>query len=164
MKLGRVWKYRNCGLTLIEVMIAVLVAVVIVIGALSYMYACALNARAADVRITATRVGQLLLETWKVTGTIVGGVWDVTAFNPTTAFGPELANNFQSTAADLGGTGVELGDYRIRIDGVHYFVTLLYNSSRPQMLSARVAWNRNLTSTTLESDFRYVDLTSHAIY
>ena len=47
-------KHTYKGLTLIEVMISVLIALVIVIGVIGYMYACAYNARAADVRATAT--------------------------------------------------------------------------------------------------------------
>jgi prepilin-type N-terminal cleavage/methylation domain-containing protein len=160
----RVRKNRNNGLTLIEVMVSMLVILIIVIGAVSYMYASMWNARRAEVRITATRVGQLLLETWKVTGPVVNGVWNVTAFNPITDFGPELPTNFQATAIDLGGIGVELGDYQIQIDGVHYFVTLLYNNSQPRMLNARVAWNIDLASATLGSNFKYIDLTSNAIY
>ena len=64
----RVPKNRNSGLTLIEVMIAMVIIMIIGIGVASYMYACAWNAKRADVRITAKRVGQLLLETWKITG------------------------------------------------------------------------------------------------
>jgi type II secretory pathway pseudopilin PulG len=160
----RVRKNRNNGLTLIEVVVSMLVIMIIVIGAVSYMYASMWNARRAEVRITATRIGQLLLETWKVTGPVVNGVWNVTAFNPMVDFGPELPNNFQAAAVDLGGIGAELGDYQIQIDGVYYFVTLLYDNSQPRMLNARVAWNIDLTSATLGSNFKYIDLTSNAIY
>ncbi len=57
-----------------------------------------------------------------------------------------------------------MGDYGTQIDGVVYFATLLFDNNQPQMLSARVAWNKNYSSTTLESDFMYVDVTSYAIY
>jgi prepilin-type N-terminal cleavage/methylation domain-containing protein len=164
MKMKRVYRHFAKGLTLIEVMISLIIILIIVIGVVSYMYASMWNARRAEVRITATRVGQLLLETWKITGQVNQGIWDVTAFNPITDFGPELPNNFQAAAVDLGGIGVELGDYQIQIDGVYYFVTLLYNNSQPRMLNARVAWNIDLASATLGSDYKYIDLTSNAIY
>lgn len=163
----RVRKNRNNGLTLIEVMVSMLVIMIIVIGAVSYMYASMWNARRAEVRITAARIGQLLLETWKVTGPVdINGDWNVAAFNPITDFGPELPNNFQAAAIGPGGTGGgELGNYQIQIDGVNYFVTLLYNNnSQPRMLNARVAWNIDLASATLGSNFQYIDLTSNAIY
>jgi type II secretory pathway pseudopilin PulG len=164
----RVRKNRNSGLTLVEVMIAMLVIMIIVIGAISYMGACMWNARRAEVRITATRVGQLLLERWKLTGSYdVSGNWSwhVDDFDPTDPeFSLTLPDIFESISADLGGEGVELGDYEIAFDEVHYFVTLLYDNSQPQMLSARVAWNRDYGSQTPVGNFDYIDLTSYAIY
>jgi len=165
----RVRKNRNSGLTLIEVMISMLVIMIIVIGAISYMYSCMWNAKRADVRITATRVGQLLLETWKITGSIdVEGnwSWNVNDFDPTDPdFNITLPDSFESITADLGGVGTPLGDYGIQLDGVGYFVTLLFDDNNlPPMLSARIAWNKNYSSTTLESDYMYVDVTSYAIY
>jgi type II secretory pathway pseudopilin PulG len=165
----RLHRHHNDGLTLIEVMVSLLVILFIGIGAVSYMYACAWNARRAEVRITATRIGQVLLETWKLTGSydaLGRWSWNVTNFNPTNAyFNLTLPDSFSSDGFDLGGIGPgELGDFNIQIDGVTYFVTLLYDNNLPNMLSARVAWNKNLRSATLDSDYHYVDVTSYAIY
>jgi len=167
-------KNRNSGFTLIEVMISLVVIMVIGIGVASYMYACAWNAKRADVRITAKRVGQLLLETWKITGhyiydgtgKVTGWSWDVTDFDPTDPdFNFTLPNSFSNGYDfDLSGIGTELDDYTITIDGVGYFVTLLFDDNQPQMLNSRVAWNKNYSSTALESDYMYVDVTSLAIY
>ena len=162
--------HRNSGLTLIEVMISLLVILLMLVGAVSYMYGCAWNARRAEVRITATRIGQLLLETWKLAGSYDAPgqwSWNVTKFDPTDPFfNLTLPGGFSSDSFDLGGTGTgELGDFNITIDGVTYFATLLYdNSTQPNMLNARVAWNKNLRASGLESDYHYVDLTSYAIY
>ncbi len=164
----RLHRQPNSGLTLIEVMVSLLVILFMLVGAVSYMYACAWNARRAEVRITATRIGQILLETWKLTGSYASGhwSWNVTNFNPTNAyFNLTLPDSFNSDSFDLGGTGPgELGDFNIQIDGVTYFVTLLYDNNLPNTLSARVAWNKNLRSATLDSDYHYVDVTSYAIY
>ena len=149
---------------------SLLVILLVVVGAVSYMYACAWNARRAEVRITATRIGQVLLETWKLTGSYDADMhwsWNVTNFNPTNAyFNLTLPDSFSSDGFDLGGTGPgELGDFNIAIDGVTYFVTLLFDSgTQPNVLTARVAWNKNLRSATLDSDYHYVDVTSYAIY
>ena len=166
-------KNRNSGFTLIEVMVSMLVILIIAIGVASYMYSCAWNAKRADVRITATRVGQFLLETWKITGhhifdasgNIIGWSWNVSDFDPTDPdFNSTLPDSFGGITVDLGGVGTELGDYGIQIDGVVYFATLLFDNNQPAMLNARVAWNKNYSSATLESDFMYVDVTSSAIY
>lgn len=134
------------------------------------MYGCAWNARRAEVRITATRIGQVLLETWKLTGSYDADMhwsWNVTNFDPTNAyFNLTLPDNFSSDGFDLGGIGPgELGDFNIELDGVTYFVTLLYDNNMPNMLSARVAWNKDLHSSAFDSDnYHYVDVTSYAIY
>ena len=166
---------RNNALTLIEVMIALLIAIIIVIGVLSYMYACAMNARTADVRITATRVGQLLLETWKLTGhyiydesgNITGWSWNVTDFDPTdTVFNDNLPYNFviSSLTFDEEPIGDELGDYEVVIDDKTYFLTLSYKDDNPYMLTVRVVWSRNSSSGSISSDDKWIDVTSYAIF
>ena len=147
---------RNNALTLIEVMIALLIAIIIVIGVLSYMYACAMNARTADVRITATRVGQLLLETWKFTGHYI---YDES--------GDNLPYNFviSSLTFDEEPIGDELGDYEVVIDDKTYFITLSYKDANPYMLTARVViWRKNPLSGSISSDDKWIDVTSYAIF
>ena len=53
------------GLTLIEVMLAVCVIVVGVLGAMMFRYYSALDARKADIQVGAGRVALLILEGWK---------------------------------------------------------------------------------------------------
>ena len=168
----RLRRHHNDGLTLIEVMVSMLVILLIVIGAVSYMYACAWNARRAEVRITATRIGQVLLETWKLTGAydaLGQWSWNVTNFDARNVYFylplPESFSDIDVVLPDEGLVGTELNDFGITLDGVAYFVTLLYDNGQPQMLSARVAWNKDLRSPALDSaNCHYVDVTSYAIY
>ena len=162
----RVCKNRNNGYTFVEVIISLVMIMIIGIGVASYMYACAWNARAADIRITSTRVGQLLLETWKLTGHYYldefgnqKWSWNVTDFNPTD-FNSSLPYNFGVSVVDPGGSGTPLGRYEAVIDGKTYFVNLLYRNADPYMLTARVAWSRATGSDNLQ----WVDVTSYAIY
>ena len=157
------------GLTLIEVMIAMLASVVIIIGVMLYLYSCALNARMADVRITATRLGQLLLDGWKTTGPVNEGIWDVGAFDPTDAdFDLILADDIGTASDGIAGVGTELRNtrYEVMIDGAHYFITLSYRQDYANfyLLNACVAWNRNFGATSLGSDPEWVWLTSYSIY
>ena len=162
-------KNRNSGFTFIEVMISMLVVMVIGIGVVSYMYACIWNAKRADVRITATRLGQMLLDSWKTNGPVVDGIWDVDAFDPSNAdFDSFLPNSIGTTTEGINGIGSELRGtrYEITIDGAHYFITLSYRQDFPNfyLLNACVAWSRNLRSVSLESDPHRVWLTSYSIY
>jgi type II secretory pathway pseudopilin PulG len=56
------------GLTLVEVMVAIVVVVIAVIGATGYQYHSVLDARKADVQITAARLSSMLLYDWKGSG------------------------------------------------------------------------------------------------
>jgi prepilin-type N-terminal cleavage/methylation domain-containing protein len=58
----------SCGFTLVEVMVAVSITVVVALGTLCYQYYGVKHSRASQAQITATRIGQLLLEDWKSTG------------------------------------------------------------------------------------------------
>ena len=158
--MGGIRKKRRRGVTLVEVIVGALIIAVIVLAALNFQMYCALHTREADVRATAGRLGLLLLEAWKTNGV------DVTAFNPTAAdFNLYLPDNFSTNSEGLGGTGVELGRYDVTLDGVNYYVTLLYSAGSPQMLSACVAWNRdNYRAGDLGSNPQSVWLTSYAIY
>jgi type II secretory pathway pseudopilin PulG len=165
----RVRKNRNNGLTLIEVMVSMLVIMIIVIGAVSYMYASMWNARRAEIRITATRLGQLLLDAWKISGPVINGVWDVEAFDPTNDdFDSILPDNIGITSDGVAGIGNELRGtrYEVTIDGAHYFITLSYRQDLPNfyLLNACVAWSRDFASSTLESAPHNVWLTSYSIY
>ena len=76
-------KNPTYGLTLIEVMIAIVIIIVAVLGSVLYRYHSALGARKADVNMTAARIGLLLLETWEGSG---GGL----DYNPVTIFNSQL--------------------------------------------------------------------------
>ncbi len=56
------------GLTLVEVMVAIVIVVIAVIGATGYQYHSVLDARKADVQITAARLSSMLLYDWKGSG------------------------------------------------------------------------------------------------
>jgi hypothetical protein len=56
------------AVTLIEVMLAMAILTVAVLGSLSYQYYAAAHARIAHAQITATCTAQLLLEDWMSTG------------------------------------------------------------------------------------------------
>ncbi|MBN2181288.1 MAG: hypothetical protein JW715_05190 [Sedimentisphaerales bacterium] len=130
-------KFRK-ALTLIEVLISLLIIMVIVIGVISYMYSCAANARAADVRATATRLGLLVMEAWKADQV------DITAFDPGQLASPDIVVNTSNTIVPSGGmagTSPPLGTPMIKINGVSYFVKLTYNSEPLPKMEVLVAWN-----------------------
>lgn len=59
---------NGAGITLVEIMVTTVIIAVAVIGAAGYRYHSTLNARKADVQITAARLALLMLDSWKGQG------------------------------------------------------------------------------------------------
>ncbi|HUT31667.1 MAG TPA: hypothetical protein VMX13_17895 [Sedimentisphaerales bacterium] len=163
---------QKSGLTLVEVMVAALAALVIVIGTMGYQYHCALDARKADVRVTGARLGLLLLDAWK---TMLG---DTVVYDPKTDLGTTLPVAFTEFTlispppGDPPGLATSFRYYRIEINGAKFFVKMSYQD-QPQpprtdplrLLNVRVAWNRDdFKSTTLTSNYQSVSFSKYAYY
>lgn len=127
-------KKRNTGLALVEIMLAITVIVVAVIGAMGFRYYSALDARKADTQISATMVCSLLLESWRS----VGGPSN---YDPAAEFSSQLAissGTGPATPADF----TTLGSYHVTANRTNYYVTLSYRdeTNKPRALNACVAW------------------------
>lgn len=120
------------GFTIIEMMVAILVVGVLVIGTAGYRYYSALDARRAENDATATRIALLLNEGWR--GAMDGnGV--VTSFNPTkdptkldgiiTDF--KVATATGSVPSTPSGFTL-LGNYQVTTDNAVYLVTMSYKA------------------------------------
>ena len=134
-------KTQRKGLTLIEVMVAAVVIVVAVLGAMAFRYVTALDARKADIQISAARVGLLLLEGWKAEK-------GVNTYNPaseftsgivivsTSAGGPAVPTGF--AALGVGGSG----QFQIKDNQTYFYATLSYKdvANQPRKLNAIVGW------------------------
>ena len=155
--MGRTRKRKEKAVTLVEVMIATIVVLIIVVGVMLFQYSCALDARQADARATAGRLGLLLLEAWKANGE------DITLYNPAAHFdSPEV--QFGATTETLPGLAQSLGKYKIMVDGLNYYVYLSYNdTTAPRMLNVYVSWSRKFASGSLGDNPHSFSLTSHAI-
>jgi len=135
MKLIR--KKRNTGLTLIEIMVAMTVITIAITGAMGFRYYSALDARKADVQITAARLGLLLLESWKGTG----GNED---YNPALHLGSNLSlvSNTETMPTTLVSYST-LNRYTVTVNGQKYYFALSHidaTESVPKVLSVNIAW------------------------
>jgi hypothetical protein len=140
-------KKHTTGLTLIEVMVAVFIIAVAVIGAMGFRFYCVTDAKKADVQINAVRIGSMLLENWKA------NIGD-THYNPYTQFatfsqlaitpnaevGPSNTYKVYDNANSNGTSG-----------GTYYFVTLSRTGGMPPTpteLNVRIWWLKNYTDKT----------------
>jgi len=144
--------YRRCKLlaavTLIEVMAAIVIITIAVLGASGYRYYSALDARRADFQNAAARIALLLSENWRGRG-----------YDGTTSYDPVAhLNSDNLTVGDSGGVGPDyasgftgLGRYEITStnDGVHYWAALSYDAGADglRMLNVVVAWAQRQTGS-----------------
>jgi len=165
----------NKGLTLIEVMAALVIALVIAIGMMSYQYAGAQHARNTDVRVTASRIGLLFLEDWVA----VGGIDDDTIYDPLERLGlgeeaPFLPDNIipEIVLPEVPGLVNSFKSYGIFTNGTWFWVKLTYNDEYSsgevypiRELGVSVAWSLDFQSPTLEYDSqRLVHFSKYVIY
>ncbi len=124
-------------MTLVEVMVAVTVLLVAMLGTSAYHYSAALNARRGNIYATASRTALLLSEGWN-------GVFGATNFNPVTAFGEQLTFTNSEGPEQPGGFTL-LGKYRIEIDDVGYYATLSYKNiaSELRALNIIISWDHS---------------------
>lgn len=146
-------------MTIVEVVVALSTILVVVIGALSFQYYCAVDAREADVRAGANRLALLMLEGWRGAGGRTPG--ERYPFDPVEQF--ESIVPISGSSVGLPGLSQELGRYRVVLNRVNYFITLSYldTSGAPRTLSATVAWSRNYKSEGLSQYVRFVALTTY---
>jgi len=129
---------QTCGFTLIEIMAAILVLTIAVLGTSAYRYHTSLHVRTADLKTTGARMASLLCETWR-------GTSDPNTFDPTTHFSSELTINSvmlsEAPAAPTGNT--VLGTYKITVDDVDYRALLYWKdiSSGLRALSVMMVWD-----------------------
>lgn len=159
MKMNR--QKRNSGLTLIEVMIAMIVIVIVVIGSIGYRYHGALDARRSDVQMTAARLGLMLLEDWKGAGATL-------TYDPVAQFSGPLDISAKGVTSEGLGTpsGYNvLGIYAVVAGNTDYRVILSQRNetpTRPKILNARIAWVRGGDRWGSQRARQSVILTTHA--
>ncbi|MBN2020687.1 MAG: prepilin-type N-terminal cleavage/methylation domain-containing protein [Sedimentisphaerales bacterium] len=134
--------------TIIEVMLAIAMLLIVVLGTSGFRYNAALNARRADLQTTASRIALLLCEGWSG----VGG--DIT-FNPENAFSPDLdISAYIGPPAPLNFNII--GTYKIVLEGSDYYSTLSYFDidSELRIINVIVCWDQDGMQT---SDFASAD-------
>ena len=157
-------------------MAALVIALVIAIGVMSYQYAAAQHARMTDVRVTATRIGLLFLEDWVA----VGGIDDETIYDPLDRLGfnddepPFPPDNLipDVVLPEVPGLVNSFKSYGIFTNGTWFWVKLTYNDENPsggaypiRELGVSISWSLDFGAETLEYDSqRLVHFSKYVIY
>ncbi|MBN1457768.1 MAG: prepilin-type N-terminal cleavage/methylation domain-containing protein [Sedimentisphaerales bacterium] len=149
---------KSSGLTLIEIMVSIAIILVVVVGAVSFRYYAAMDAREADVKISAARIGNMLLDAWKGTG-------GSATYDPVSEFGLDLNISISATGPNVPTGFIKLDSYLISSNRVSYYATLSYKdstSTTPGVLTVTISWLNNYQSGTVSVSDESVKLTTFA--
>jgi len=139
------------AVTLIEVMAAIVIVAIAVIGASGYRYYSTLDARRADFQNAAARIALLLCENWRGRG------YDCTTYDPTVHLdSANLAVAASGVGPDYAEGFTGLGRYEITMDGVHYWAALSWDDDAATVglraLNVVVAWAQRQTGSDDAAD------------
>ncbi len=105
------------GFSLVDVMTSITILLVAVIGTSHFRYYAALDARRADMRIAAARIGLLLCESWR-------GVNGAETYDPIAHLGSDLTIESVEEGPVVPADFTLLGKYRITAEGIEYQAVL----------------------------------------
>jgi len=163
---------RSCrGLSLIEVMVAIVIILAAVIGATRYRYYTALDARKAALYSEASRLALTMLEGWK-------GAGSEKDFDPFSDFangyGVQFIDSLNIVSSSDGEPPAELpnpvGSYVITTDKARYFLTLSYededeNDDIPAALNVSARWaQRSYTQADFSDTDKSLSITTYQGY
>ena len=138
-------KSQRDGFTLVEMMISAAIIIIVALGTLSFQYQNVKNSRISEAQVTATRLGQMLLEDWKSTGGDPG---------------------YDATSLGLGFLAPTLpatGSYIITLDNQTFYIQMaqqlvpIANNPDPvagvtlQQLSVTVSWRKDYGNGAVSS-------------
>lgn len=135
---------RSKGFSLVEVMVAILILSVAVIGASGYRYYAALDARKADMQMTAARLALMLCESWR-------GLKGDENYDPANHFGSDLQivtiEQYSGTYVAPSGFNT-LGTYRVTLNNLPCQMTMSWRdvASGLRALNVIVGWPQQTSS------------------
>jgi len=140
------------AVTLIEVMAAIVIVAIAVLGASGYRYYSTLDARRADFQNAAARIALLLCENWRGRG------YDCTTYDPTVHLDSEnltVRDSPGGVGPDYASGFTGLGRYEITMDGVDYWAALSWDDDAAtvglRVLNVVVAWAQRQTGSAADS-------------
>lgn len=131
---------RSKGMSLIEVMIAIAVLAVVMVGSLMYRYYTTLDEKEAEEQTAASRIATLLCESWR-------GVKGAEDYDPVVHLSPELkivpitSTNIESVYSKPAGFNL-LGRYAVSLEDQKYHVALAWKDVSTNLRALGVVVNR----------------------
>lgn len=150
----------EAAFTFVEVMVAILIMSLAVLGASGYRYYAALDARKAAMHRAASEIALLLCESWR-------GLEGIDTYDPTEHFGGdlEITQSSQSSYSAAPEDFTLLGSYTVVSSSVNnYYVTLSWKNVATGLraLNVAVAWSHRPTASAVDAE-RSFKLTTYTL-
>jgi hypothetical protein len=126
-------------------MIAMTILIAAIIGTSNFRYYSALDARKAEAKITASRIGLMLCENWR-------GLGGTSTYDPVAFLSPDLT--IAASSGPTQPTGFTLlGSYTVTVNNANFYITLSWDDVSPGLraLNIIVSWaQRQLGQSSLK--------------
>jgi Tfp pilus assembly protein PilV len=135
------------GFSLINIMFAVAIFLVALIGTSNFRYYSALDAKKAVARTTASRIGLMLCENWR-------GLGGIEAYDPVAYLGTDLTITTSATGPVKPTDFTLLGSYTVTVNNANFYITLSWKdvSAGLRALNIIVAWAQREQGQSTISD------------
>lgn len=146
------------GFSLVSVMIAIIIIIVALIGTSNFRYYSALDARKAEAKIAASRIGLMLCENWR-------GLGGLETYDPVAFLSPDLTITASSGPAEPGDFTL-LGSYTVTVNNANFYITLSWKdvSTGLRALNIVVSWSqRQLGQSSLKDADKTFQFTTYAL-
>ena len=148
----------RCGFSIVSIMIAITILLAALIGTSNFRYYSALDSQKAEAKITASRIGLMLCESWR-------GLGGTETFDPAAYLSPDLTITTSSGPAEPGDFTL-LGSYTVTVNNANFYVTLSWKdvSTGLRALNIIVSWaQRELGQSSLNDADKTFQLTTYAL-
>ena len=152
----RLRRYR--ALTLTEILAAAAILTVVVLATTKCRYHSTLDAKRANMQMTAARMGLTFCESWR-------GIKGAETYDPSVHLGSELTLTAGAGPAEPADFTL-LGTYAVVSDGETYYVTLSWKDVKTGLraLNVIVAWTQQVkTVITLDDADKLFELTTYTL-
>lgn len=146
------------GFSLVSIMIAMTILIAALIGTSNFRYYSAMDARKAEAKITASRIGLMLCENWR-------GLGGTSTYDPVAFLSSEL--NIAASSGPTQPSGFTLlGSYTVTVNDVNFYITLSWNDVSPGLraLNIIVSWaQRELGQSSLSDADKVFQFTTYVL-
>ena len=153
-------KKHSSGMSLAELLVAMTVLIISLLGAVKFRYYSNLDAHKSEVQNKAVRLGSTIMGRWKIMG-------DYSSYDLAADMSDVLTISELESGPAITGGFATLGNYLIDFENVNFYVTLgniASTSSKPETLTITVGWMIDNEQWDISEGYRTVEITSYAEY